>query len=97
MAVDGSASLEILRCTQDDIVGVVILNEVKNLEVSVAVDRSASLEILRCTQDDIESVRLPRLVPSLAMTVDSINLAMTMYSVWPARISFVALRMTQRA
>ena len=46
----------------------VILNEVKNLEVSVAVDGSASLEILRCTQDDIESVRLPRLVPSLAMT-----------------------------
>ena len=34
-----------------------ILNEVKNLEVSVAVDGSASLEILRCTQDDIESVR----------------------------------------
>ena len=31
----------------------VILNEVKNLEVSVAVDGSASLEILRCTQDDI--------------------------------------------
>ena len=33
---------------------VVILNEVKNLEVSVAVVGSASLEILRCTQDDIE-------------------------------------------
>ena len=33
----------------------VILNEVKNLEVSVAVDSSASLEILRYTQDDIES------------------------------------------
>ena len=32
----------------------VILNEVKNLEVSVAVDCSASLEILRYTQDDIE-------------------------------------------
>ena len=32
----------------------VILNEVKNLEVSVAVDGSASLEILRCTQDDTE-------------------------------------------
>ena len=47
---------------------VVILNEVKNLEVSVAVDGSASLEILRYTQDDIKSVRLPRLVPSLAMT-----------------------------
>ena len=46
----------------------VILNEVKNLEVSVAVDGSASLEILRCTQDDIKSERLPRLVPSLAMT-----------------------------
>ena len=33
---------------------VVILNEVKNLEVSVAVDGSASLEILRYTQDDID-------------------------------------------
>ena len=32
----------------------VILNGVKNLEVSVAVDGSASLEILRCTQDDTE-------------------------------------------
>ena len=31
----------------------VILNEVKNLEVSVALDGSASLEILRYTQDDI--------------------------------------------
>ena len=57
----------------------VILNGVKNLEVSVAVVGSASLEILRCTQDDIESVRLPRLVPSLAMTVDS---------VWSARRCF---------
>ena len=33
----------------------VILNEVKNLEVSVAVDGSTSLEILRYTQDDIVS------------------------------------------
>ena len=70
VAVDGSASLEILRCTQDDIErdchepngsrndeDAVILNAVKNLEVSVAVDRSASLEILRFTQDDIESER----------------------------------------
>ena len=32
----------------------VILNGVKNLEVSVAVDGSTSLEILRYTQDDIE-------------------------------------------
>ena len=48
---------------------VVILNEVKNLEVSVTVVGSTSLEILRYTQDDIESVRLPRLVPSLAMTI----------------------------
>ena len=32
----------------------VILNAVKNLEVSVAVDGSTSLEILRYTQDDIE-------------------------------------------
>ena len=31
------------------------VEELKNLEVSVAVDGSASLEILRCTQDDIES------------------------------------------
>ena len=33
----------------------VILNEVKNLEVSVAVDGSTSLGILRYTQDDIVS------------------------------------------
>ena len=32
----------------------VILNGVKNLEVSEAVDCSTNLEILRCTQDDIE-------------------------------------------
>ena len=32
----------------------VILNGVKNLEVSVAVNGSTSLEILRYTQDDIE-------------------------------------------
>ena len=38
----------------------VILNAVKNLEVSVAVDGSTSLEILRYTQDDRESARLPR-------------------------------------
>ena len=35
----------------------VILNEVKNLEVSVAVVDSASLEILRFTQDDIDRPR----------------------------------------
>ena len=35
----------------------VILNEVKNLEVSVAVDGSTSLEILRYTQDDIGPTR----------------------------------------
>ena len=63
----------------------VILNEVKNLEDSVAVDGSTNLEILRCTQDDIKSERLPRLVPSLAMTVDS---------VWPARRCFALLSMT---
>ena len=34
----------------------VILNGVKNLEVSVAVDSSTSLEILRFTQDDIVGV-----------------------------------------
>ena len=55
----------------------VILNVVKNLEVSKSVDGSASLEILRFTQDDRESERLPRLVPSLAMTEYSISLAMT--------------------
>ena len=55
----------------------VILNVVKNLEVSKSVDGSASLEILRFTQDDRESERLPRLVPSLAMTMYSISLAMT--------------------
>ena len=52
-----------------------MLNAVKNLEVSVAVDGSTSLEILRYTQDDREPTmarRLPRLVPSLAMTVDSV-------------------------
>ena len=38
----------------------VILNGVKNLEVSVAVDGSTSLEILRFTQDDRERARLPR-------------------------------------
>ena len=32
----------------------VILNGVKNLEVSETVDGSTNLEILRCTQDDIE-------------------------------------------
>ena len=55
----------------------VILNVVKNLEVSKSVDGSASLETLRFTQDDRESERLPRLVPSLAMTEYSISLAMT--------------------
>ena len=38
----------------------VILNEVKNLEVSVAVDGSASLEILRYTQDDTEPTAATR-------------------------------------
>ena len=35
----------------------VILNAVKNLEVSVAVVGGTNLEILRYTQDDIESAR----------------------------------------
>ena len=35
----------------------VILNGVKNLEISEAVDGSTNLEILRCTQDDIEPTR----------------------------------------
>ena len=63
LAFDRCAILEILRFTQDDIVGVVmlnshyvILNGVKNLEVSVAVNGSTSLEILRFTQDDIVGV-----------------------------------------
>ena len=43
----------------------------------LSVDSSTSLEILRCTQDDILCVRLPRLVPSLAMTEYSISLGMT--------------------
>ena len=47
----------------------------------LSVDSSTSLEILRCTQDDILCVRLPRLVPSLAMTVYGISLAMTVDSV----------------
>ena len=72
LAFDRCAIPEILRFTQDDIVGVVILNAhlvilnahlvllngVKNLEVSVAVDGSTSLEILRFTQDDIVLVVL---------------------------------------
>ena len=65
LAFDRCAISEILRYTQDDIVGVVmlnshyvILNGVKNLEVSVAVDSSTSLEILRFTQDDIVLVVL---------------------------------------
>ena len=37
VAVVGSTSLEILRFTQDDIVGVVILNAVKNLSVCACV------------------------------------------------------------
>ena len=46
----------------------VILNEVKNLEVSVAVVGSASLEILRCTQDDIEASMARRCFALLSMT-----------------------------
>jgi hypothetical protein len=37
----------------------VILNAVKNLEVSEAADGSTTLEILRYTQDDKENGRLP--------------------------------------
>ena len=51
---------------------IVILNGVKNLEVSVAVVGSTSLEILRFTQDDIASERFPRSLCSLGMTVDSV-------------------------
>ena len=46
----------------------VILNEEKNLEVSVAVDCSASLEILRYTQDDIEPTMARRCFALLSMT-----------------------------
>ena len=46
----------------------VILNAVKNLEVSVAVDGSTSLEILRYTQDDIEPTMARRSFVTLRMT-----------------------------
>ena len=46
----------------------VILNGVKNLEVSVAVDGSTSLEILRYTQDDIEPTMARRCFALLSMT-----------------------------
>ena len=46
----------------------VILNAVKNLEVSVAVVGSASLEILRCTQDDIEASMARGCFALLSMT-----------------------------
>ena len=46
----------------------VILNAVKNLEVSVAVDDSTSLEILRYTQDDIEPTMARRSFVTLRMT-----------------------------
>ena len=46
----------------------VILNAVKNLEVSVAVNGSASLEILRFTQDDIEPTMARRCFALLSMT-----------------------------
>ena len=48
---DASTSLSMTYCER--LPYVVILNAVKNLEVSVAVDGSTSLEILRYTQDDI--------------------------------------------
>ena len=47
----------------------VILNIVKNLEVSVAVDGSTSLEILRYTQDDIEPTMARRSFVALRMTL----------------------------
>ena len=47
---------------------VVILNAVKNLEVSVAVDGSTCLEILRYTQDDIEPTMARGCFASLSMT-----------------------------
>ena len=46
----------------------VILNAVKNLEVSVAVDGSTSLEILRYTQDDIDPSMARRCFALLSMT-----------------------------
>ena len=47
---------------------VVILNAVKNLEVSVVVDGSTCLEILRYTQDDIEPTMARRCFALLSMT-----------------------------
>ena len=47
----------------------VILNVVKNLEVSVAVDGSTRLEILRYTQDDIEPTMARRSFVTLRMTL----------------------------
>ena len=46
----------------------VILNEVKNLKVSVVVDGSTCLEILRYTQDDIEPTMARRCFALLSMT-----------------------------
>ena len=45
----------------------VILNGVKNLEVSVAVNGSTSLEILRFTQDDIVGVVILNGVKNLSV------------------------------
>ncbi len=51
---------------------IVILNEVKNLEVSVAVNGSTSLEILRFTQDDIEPTMARGCFALLSMTAQDI-------------------------
>ena len=59
----------------------VILNVVKNLEVSEAVDGGTNLEILRCTQDDIEPTRdhAQHIVHSQRGDA-STSLSMTLYS-----------------
>ena len=73
----------------------VILNVVKNLKVSETVGGSANLEMLRFrSARHTERQRLPRLVPSLAMTEYGSNLAMT-YSVNEIATSLKALAMTE--
>ena len=52
----------------------VILNGVKNLEVSEAVDCSTNLEILRFTQDDIEPTMARRCFDFAQHDISSYNL-----------------------
>ena len=68
MAVDGSKSLEILRCTQDDI-------ESEEIATACSKPRNdggecvASEEMLRYTQDDIEPTMARRCCALLSMTL----------------------------